>query len=136
MIEPQSRGDNIDMGLVKYSPVARHKMLGAFIPDIVLRRPQATNIGRRFHTTGVNRNQFRTDADASSFDQQLLNDPFGLLVVAFAKLMMSNESLSIDEIKCRPVVVSEGSPYRMIAIDCDRIVDVYNLHSVANIIEG
>src|SRR5580692_2833493 len=125
MIEPQSRGDHIDMGLVKYRPVARHKILVTFIPDIALRRPQYTKIGRRFQTTGVDGHQSRTDANASSFHQQLLNCPFGLLVAAFAKLMMPNESLRIDEIKCRPVVVSEGSPYRMIAIDGDQIADVH-----------
>src|ERR1700730_7312379 len=54
MIEPQSRGPNIDVTLVRYCAIPRNEILGALIADIGLRGPQTIQIRRRFHTTGIN----------------------------------------------------------------------------------
>ena len=62
MIESQPRGGNIDVTLVQYRTVGRHKVLGALIADIGFRRLQAAPIGSGFRTAGIDRNQFMTNA--------------------------------------------------------------------------
>src|SRR5882724_2804877 len=135
MIEVQSRGDSIDATLAQYCTAGRRKVLGALIPDIVFRRLQAAPIGGSFRTTGIDRNQFMTDAAVSGLGQQLLNDPFRLFVRALTELMMSNTLLRIDEIEGRPICVLEGTPYRTVAIDRDRIIDPHVLRGSANVID-
>ncbi len=120
MIESQVRRSHIDVTLVQYRTVARHKVLGALIADIVFRRLQVAPIGCSFRTTAIDRNQSMTDAAHPGLRQQLLNDPFGLLVFALAELMMPNMPLRIYKIESRPIVVSERAPYCLIAIDRDR----------------
>ena len=73
------------------------------------------------------------DAGGSRLGQQLLNNPFRLFVFALAKVMMSNMPLRIDEIEGRPIVVIEGTPYRIVAIDRDRIIDPHVPRGPANI---
>src|SRR6266478_2523914 len=48
--------------------------------------------------------------------------------------MMSNMPLRIDEIKGRPIFVVEGTPYRMVAVDRDGVVDPHVLRRLANVI--
>src|SRR6266576_5589480 len=115
------RGGSIDATPVQYGTTGRCKVLGAFIADIVLRRLQATPIGGSFGTTGIDRNQFTTDAADPGLGQQLLNNPFRLFVFALPELMMSNMPLGIDEIEGRPVLVLKGTPYRVVVIDGDRV---------------
>src|SRR5712691_2336466 len=103
--------------------------------DIVFRRPQAAPIGGSFSSMGIDRNQFMTDAADSGLGQQLLNDHFRLFVFALAELMMSNMPLRIDEIEGRPILVVESTPYRMVAIDRDRIIDPHVLRGPANVID-
>ena len=62
LIESQPRGGSIDATLVQYRAAGRRKVLGALIADVVFRRLQAAPIGGGFRTTGIDRNQFMTDA--------------------------------------------------------------------------
>src|SRR6266536_1014693 len=133
MIESQPRGDSIDATLVQDCTTGRRKVLGALIADIVFRRLQAAPIGGSFSTTGIDRNQFMTDAADSGLGQQLLNNHFGLFVVALAELMMSNVPLRVDEVEGRPIVVVESMPYRMVVVDRDRIIDSHVLRGSANV---
>ena len=57
MIESQVRRRHIDVTLVQDRTVARHKVLGTLIADVVLRGLQVAPIGRSFRPTGINRNQ-------------------------------------------------------------------------------
>src|SRR5215204_2205650 len=98
MIEPQPRGDLIDTTLVQDCTTGRRKVLGALIADVVLRGLQAVPIGGSFSTTGIDRNQFMTDAAVSCLGQQFLNNHLRLFVFALAEMMVSNMSLRIDEI--------------------------------------
>src|SRR4051812_26578293 len=75
-----------------------------------------------------------TDALVPSLGQQLLNNPFRAFVFALAELVMSNMSLWIDEIQGRPIFVVEGAPYRMVAIDRDRISHSHVLHRPADMV--
>ena len=67
--------------------------------------------------------------------QQLLNNRFRLIVFALAEVMMSNMPLGIDEIEGRPKVVLERTPYRMVVIDRDRIIDPHVFRGSANVID-
>ena len=49
-------------------------------------------------------------------------------------MMMSNTPLRIDEIERRPIVIPEGSPYDMLVVDRDRVIDPHVLHGPANVI--
>src|SRR4030095_12138805 len=62
MIESQPRRGNIDATLVQHCTAGRRKVLGALIADIVFRSLQAAPIGGGFRATGIDRNQFMTDA--------------------------------------------------------------------------
>ena len=48
---------------------------------------------------------------------------------------MSNAPLRIDEIQRWPVVVLEGSPYRMLIVHRDRVIDPHLLHGPANVVD-
>src|SRR5260370_9284730 len=104
-MESHARGGSIAPTLIRQGNTGRRKVLGAFIADIVFGRLQVVPIGGRFSTTGIDRNQFMTDAVDSGLGQQLLNYQFRLFVFALAELMMSNTPLRIDEIDGRPIFV-------------------------------
>src|SRR5215213_5927405 len=135
MIEPQPRRDIVDAALVQYCTTGRGKVHGALIADIVLRGPQVVPIGGSFSTTSIDRNQFMSAAVDSGLGQQLLNSHLRLFVFALAEMMMSNMPLRIDEIEGRPIPVVEGTPYRIIVIDRDWIIDPHVLRGSANVID-
>src|SRR5215211_5788196 len=132
MIESQPRGGIIDPTLVQYCTTGRGKVLGGLIVKIVFRRPQAAPIGGSFSATGIHRNQFMTEAADPGIGQQLLNNHFRLFVFALAELMMSDMPLRIDEIEGGPISVVESTPYRIVAIDRDRIIDPHILRGPPN----
>src|SRR5438093_7261188 len=76
-----------------------------------------------------------TDAADSGPGQQLLNDLFGLFVFALAEMMMANAPLRIDEIESRPIFVLESTPYRIVVIDRDWIINLHVLRGSANVID-
>src|SRR5829696_6502719 len=135
MIEPQPRGGIVDAALVQYCATGRGKVRGALIADVDLRRPQAAPIGGSFSTTDIDRNQFMTAAVDSGLGKQLLDDHFRLFVFALAEMMMSNMPLRINEIEGRPIPVVESTPYRIVVIDRDRIIDPHVLRGSANVID-
>ena len=54
----------------------RGKVLGARIPDIVFRRPQAAPIGSSFNSLRINGNQLLIEAADARLGQQLLENHF------------------------------------------------------------
>src|SRR4029453_9926535 len=136
MIESQARGGSIDATLVQCCTAGRRKVLGALIADIVFRRLQAAPIGGSFRTTGIDRNQFMIDVADSGLGQQLLNNPFRLFVFTLAEMMMANAPLRIDKIEGRPIFVLESTPYRIVIIDRDRVIDLHVLRGSANVIDA
>jgi len=59
----------------------------------------------------------------SVLGQQLLDDHFRLLVFAFAEVVVPDAALRVGEVQGRPVVVAEGTPYRVVVVDRDRVTD-------------
>ena len=66
LIKAQPRGGSIAVTIAYYEPTWRRKVLGALIADVGFRRPQAAPIGGSFRPTGIDRDQFMTDAADSS----------------------------------------------------------------------
>src|SRR2546425_3999939 len=95
--------------------------------QIVFGRLQVGPIRVGFNTAGVDGHQPAVDAGDPGFAEQLLDDPLRLVVSALAESMMSYPSLGIDDVERRPVVVLEGTPDLMVAVDRDRIVDPHGL---------
>src|SRR3954451_2434410 len=67
-------------------------------------------------------------------DQQLLDDHLRLLVFTFAEVVVSYASLRVGEVQRGPVVVVEGSPYRKVVVDRDRVIDPQVLHGAVNVV--
>src|SRR5580692_12747462 len=49
--------------------------------------------------------------------------------------MMSNMPLGVDEVTCRPILVMEVTPYRIVAVNCNRIANFHVLQSPTNVVD-
>ena len=134
-VEAQPRGQLVELRLVQNRPAGGRKVLGALIPDIILRRLQAAPIGGRFEPRGIGRHQVVIDAADSGLGQQSLKDHLGLFVRAFAEVTMPNKSIRVDEIKRRPIMVIKSTPYGMVVVDRDRVADPHVFHGPANVVQ-
>src|SRR2546422_4613467 len=76
-----------------------------------------------------------TDAGDSGLGQQLLYNPFRLIVFPLAEVLMSDMPLRIDEIEGWPVLVVESTPYRVVVIDGDREIDSHVAHGSAHVFQ-
>ncbi len=108
MVESQLRRGGISVAPARQDTAGRCEVLGALIAGVGLRRSQAGPAGRGFHTTGADRNRVVADASGSGFGQQLPDDHFRLLVLAFAELVMPDTPLRVSEVQRGPVVIVEG----------------------------
>ena len=71
----------------------------------------------------------------SGLGQQLLENHFRLLVLAFAEVVMPDAPLRVGEVQGRPVMVVEGAPYRVVVVDRDRVADPDLPHGPADVID-
>ena len=69
----------------------------------------------------------------SRLGQQLLDDHFRLLVLAFAEVVVAQAPLGVGEVQGGPVVVGEGTPYRVVVVGRDRVVDPQVAHGAAHV---
>ena len=60
----------------------------------------------------------------AGFGEQLLDHALGLVVGAFAEVMVADAALGVDEVVRRPVLVVERAPDRVVVVDRDRIADL------------
>jgi hypothetical protein len=63
------------------------------------------------------------DPGSPGVGQQLLDQPFRLLVRALAEVMVPQPALRIDEKECRPGCVVEGAPDGEVIVGCDGVVE-------------
>src|SRR5262249_39177275 len=110
MVEMQVIGGGVKLRLNRYGAAWRREVLGAVVAGVVLRRPQGGPIGRNLWADGVNGNQVSADLYRPGLSQQLLDDHFRLLVLAFAEVMMPDTALSVSEVQGWPVVIPERAP--------------------------
>ena len=47
---------------------------------------------------------------------------------------MPDLPLRVGEVEARPVVVVEGTPYRIVVVDRDRVTDTHVLHGPADVV--
>jgi hypothetical protein len=57
----------------------------------------------------------------AGFFQQLLDQPLGLRVAAFAELLVADAALRVDEVQRRPRAIAEGAPDGVAAVQGDGV---------------
>src|SRR5258708_7710961 len=135
MIHLQSCQGSIGATLIDRRATGRSKVLREVVADIGFRSLQGNPIGTNLRAGRIDRDHFMTDIADPVFGKQLLNDSFRLVVITLAELVMTNAPSRIDEIKGRPILVVEGTPYGIVRVDCDRVVDFHVLYGRANVVE-
>src|SRR5262245_23413602 len=136
MVEPQLRRDSIDPLLSQNRAAGRGKSLGTLVAEVVFRRFQVRPVGGSFNAAALDGDQVLwTKAAGAGLLQQFLNEFFGLLVLAFAEMMMARAPLRVDEIERRPILVLEAAPYGIVVVDGDRKSQSHRLCGLAHVIE-
>jgi hypothetical protein len=64
-----------------------------------------------------------------------VDDPLGLLVASFAEVLIAHDSVPVDEVERRPVVVIERAPDLVVVVDRDRIVDLSRLDRLTDAVD-
>jgi hypothetical protein len=89
----------------------------AFVAEVCLRGEQLVPVGSSLHARPFDRHELTLDA------QEPLDDALGLLVAAFAEVVVADHALRVHEVERRPRTVGEAVPDRVGVVDSDRIVD-------------
>jgi hypothetical protein len=74
-------------------------------------------VGLRLHAESFDGHEFPVDAE------QALDDALGFLVASFAEVVVADESVRVEEVQRRLVVVGEGAPDLVVVVDGNRVVD-------------
>jgi hypothetical protein len=75
------------------------------------------------------------DIGSPGLPQQLLDDRFRALVLAFAEMVVTDAALRIDEIQRRPIAIVERAPHTEVTVDRYRVGHAKHLHAGANVVE-
>src|SRR4051794_14921638 len=76
------------------------------------------------------------DGDGLALDaEQPLDDELRLLVASFAEVLVADDPVRVDEVERRPVVVVEGAPDLVVAVEHDRVVDPSRLRRAPHAID-
>src|SRR5690348_16807469 len=114
-------------------PTGRCETLGTLVAGVVLRRSQAGPVGRRLDAVAFGRDQVPPDV-GSALRQELLDDHLRLPVLSLAEVVMPDPPLRVPEVESRPEVVVEGTPYLVVAVDRDGVVNPHVLHGAADVV--
>ena len=133
VVAPQLRG-RVHVALIRYDAAGRSEAGGTAISDVGLRGTQAGPVGRRFDTGGLEEHEALVDVD-TGLAQEHLEDHLGFLVLAFAEVVVSDTPFGVAEIESRPVVIAEGAPDSILAIESDRVFDPHVPHSSADVLD-
>src|SRR5207244_11189930 len=107
LVEAERRRQGIGVRGVMHGAAGRREMLGALVADIGLRRTDVFCIRRGLGAGGFYFYDVVGDARASRFRQELLDDAFGLGILALADMVMANVAGGIEEVVRGPVLVGE-----------------------------
>jgi hypothetical protein len=58
-----------------------------------------------------------------------------LLIASFAEMVLTDDTVRVDEVQRRPVVVVEGVPDLVVIVDSDRIVDPPHFHRLSHAVD-
>src|SRR2546427_12333339 len=111
------------------------EVIGAVVPEIVFRGAEVGPIGGDFWPPGINLSQSLRDRIPSGIGEELPDDHFRPLVVALAESMVANATLGVDEVERWPVIVGERTPYGVVAVDGDRVLDPHFLCGAPDVVE-
>src|SRR6478752_7847387 len=139
MVTTQSLRDRIDAACARCQPLGRRKTLSALMAEIGFGRLFVIPVGCGFNALAIDRyrDQPITDVSIASsrFGQQALNHDFRPYVLALAEVMIPNLPLNVEEIERWPIVVVEASPYRVLVIDRNRILDPHVIHGLTYVLD-
>jgi hypothetical protein len=117
VVQRQVRRQVVGAALVERGAVRGREVLAPPVADVRLGRAQVVPVGLRLHPDPLDVDEW------AIHPEQPLDDPLGLLVPALAEVVVADDALRVDEVERRPVVVVEGGPDRVVAVDDDRVVD-------------
>jgi hypothetical protein len=92
-------------------------------------------VRRDFDAGGLDGDHAARYAGHARFAEQTLNGVFRPVVLALAELMLTNASPRVDEIERRPVVVVEGAPDCVVAVERDRVLDAHLSRSPTDVLD-
>src|SRR5215813_5132459 len=115
LIERGSEGRAVGPSRVVRQSLAGSKALGLTIANIRLGRLHIL-ARRRLGPSSGYPNRVTVQAGCSVFTQEFLDHALGLLIFAFAEVVITDSPSPIDEVVSRPVSVAECRPDRMIAV--------------------
>ena len=122
------------MALVGHDTFGRGEADGAPVADVAFRRSEAGPVGGGLDTFGRDAHEALFDV-GTGLPQEHLEDHLGLLVVAFAEVVVPDATLGIDEVQGGPVVVVERLPDGVVVVHHDRVADVHLLDGAAHVVE-
>jgi hypothetical protein len=134
MVQIQPVGRSVGMSLVEDCSAGRCEASCLLVAEICFGRPQARPVGRSLQTGGSHRYKVAGYGVASGLAQQPLDDHFAFCVSALAELMVPDSPFRVGDVDGGPKPVGERLPDRIIAIDCDRIVDGHVLDGLAHVV--
>src|SRR5690348_991168 len=114
LIERGQDGRAVAPSRILGQSLARSKALGTSVAGIRFRGLQIA-VRRRFDSFTSDANQVARHGGGSVFTQEFLDHPLGLLVLAFAEVVITDSALPIDEVVGRPVVVAKRVPDGVVA---------------------
>src|SRR5205823_1480462 len=126
---------NVVAGLAQDRLARRHEALRLVVTEIIFLRSEVVPVRRNFGAARIDLDGIVAYAGVAGLPQQLLNDGFRALVLAFAELVMTDLAVGIDDIHGGPIVVAECVPYPVVAVDRDGILDPKHLERRTNVID-
>src|SRR5829696_1214818 len=133
LVELQSVRRNVRVGFVE--PWVAREVLRLLVPEVGLGRLQPRPVGLCLEALVCDGDEGFGDALAPGFPEQLLDDPFALLVPAFAEVVVLDPAFGVADVDRRPVVVVECAPDAVVAVERDRVVDPHVGRGPADVVD-
>src|ERR1700681_221095 len=113
LIEPERSRGSVVAGLAHERTAGRCEALRLVAAEIIFLRSEIVPVRRNFGAARVDLDGIVAHAGIAGLPQQLLNDGFRALVLAFAELVMTDLAVGIDDIHGGPIGIGECLQYRV-----------------------
>src|SRR5580692_5882336 len=133
LIQRKTRSQAINLARILGDRLSRSKVFTATVSDISLGRTNVHAPRSRFHPAGSNADHSPRDRLRAVLLEQLLNHALGLVIFTLPEVVISNPSLPINEVVRRPILIVEGSPDLVVAVDGNRISDLQVANRLFNV---
>src|SRR3984893_4389827 len=135
LIEPERSRGSVVAGLAHERAAGRCEALRLVAAEIIFLRSEILPVRRNLRAARIDLDGIVAHAGIAGLTQQLLNDGFRALVLAFAELVMTDLAVGIDDIQGGPIVVAECVPYPVVAVDRDGVLDTKHLERRTNVFD-